>query len=139
MMMMYFYHKFIPHFVDIAAPLNAIRKKEVKFTLDRTQQEAFDALKRAISYPHVLKVSDFSQTDVSYLVLGRVLLQRSNGNVLPIAYANRILTSQERRASSTYELECLTVLFGTDKFCKSIDHQDLVLETDNKALFWLLS
>jgi hypothetical protein len=43
--MVNFYHKFIPHFADIAAPLNALRKKGAKFTSGKSQQEAFDFLK----------------------------------------------------------------------------------------------
>jgi hypothetical protein len=38
-----------------------------------------------------------------------------------------------------YELECLAVLFGTEKFRKYIEHQKFILETDNRALSWLLS
>jgi hypothetical protein len=49
------------------------------------------------------------------------------------------LSAQERKASSTYELECLAVLFGTEKFRKHIELQDFILETDNQALSWLLS
>jgi len=50
-----------------------------------------------------------------------------------------MLSSQERKASSTYELECLVVLFGTKKFRKYIKHQEFILEMDNLALPWLLS
>jgi hypothetical protein len=137
--MVNFYHKFIPHFADIAATLNALRKKCVKFTWERPQQEAFDMLKRAIAHPPVLQMADFSQkfilqTDASGLALGAVLLQEKNRDRLSIAYASRTLTAQERKASSTYELECLALLFGTDKFRKYIEHQDFILETDNQAL-----
>jgi hypothetical protein len=76
---------------------------------------------------------------VGGLALGAVLLQESDGVRLPIAYASRTLSPQERKASSTYELECLAVLFGTDKFRKYIEHQEFLLETDNQALSWLLS
>ena len=33
----------------------------------------------------------------------------------------------------------MAVLFGTEKFRKYIEHQELILETDNQALSWLLS
>jgi hypothetical protein len=52
---------------------------------------------------------------------------------------SRTLSAQERKASSVSELECLAILFGTDKFRKYIEHQEFVLETDNQALLWLLS
>jgi hypothetical protein len=56
--MVNFYHKFIPYFADIAAPLNALRKKGVKFTWERPQQEAFNVLKRAIAYPPALQMGN---------------------------------------------------------------------------------
>jgi hypothetical protein len=43
--MVNFYHKFIPRPGDVAAPLNALRKKGVKFVWGKKQQEAFEALK----------------------------------------------------------------------------------------------
>lgn len=142
--MINYYHKFIPHFADIAFPLNMLRKKGVKYFWNTPQQKAFDILKEAISKPPVLKMADFSQrfilqTDASGQALGAVLSQEDAGVRRPIAYASRTLTAQERKASSTYELECLAILFGTDKFRKYIEHQEFTLETDNQALSWLLA
>ena len=96
-------------------------------------------MKRAISQPPVLGMANFSekfilQTDASGVALGAVLCQECNGIRWPIAYASRTLSAQERKASCTYELECLAVLFGTEKFRKYIKHQEFILETDNQAL-----
>jgi hypothetical protein len=142
--MVNFYHKFIPRLAEVAAPLNALHKKGVKFTWAKQQQEAFDTLKRAIAQPPVLRMADFGkqfivQTDASGVALGAVLSQEIDGVRLPIAYASRMLTAQERKAVSVYELECLAVLFGMEKFRKYIEHQEFILETDNQALSWLLS
>jgi hypothetical protein len=142
--MVNFYHKFIPRLAEVAAPLNAFRKKCVKFTWGKDQQEAFEILKRASAQPPVLRMADFGkqfivQTDASGVALGAVLSQEIDGVRLRIAYASRTLTAQERKASSMYELECLAVLFGTEKFRKYIEHQEFILETDNQALSWLLS
>ena len=101
-------------------------------------------MKRTISQPPVLGMANFSEkfilhTDASGVALGAVLSQEHNGVQQPIAYASRTLSAQEHKASCTYELECLAVLFGTEKFHKYIEHQDFMLETDNQALSWLLS
>jgi hypothetical protein len=48
------------------------------------------------------------------------------------------LTAHERKSSSIYELECLAVLFGIDKFRKYLKHQEFILEMGNWALSWLL-
>jgi hypothetical protein len=60
-----FYHKFIPRLVDVAAPLNFVRKKGVKFAWGQKQQEAFEALKQDISQPPVLRMADFSEKFIS--------------------------------------------------------------------------
>jgi len=88
-----FYHKFIPHFADVAAPLNALRKKGVKFKWDTPQQDAFDTLKKLISQPPVLRMADFSkqfilQTDASGVALEAVLSQEIDGVRQPAAYAS---------------------------------------------------
>jgi hypothetical protein len=139
-----FYHKFIPHLADVAAPLNALRKNGVKFVWGKEQQTAIDKLKEAISQPPVLRMADFSkpfvlQTDASGVALGAVLSQDVDGFRQPIAYASRTLSVQDRKASSIYELECLAVLFGMDKFRPYLEHTEFLLETDNQALSWLLS
>jgi len=66
-------------------------------------------------------MADFSkqftlQTDASGVALGAVLSQEIDGVRQPVAYASRTLSHQERKASSIYELGCLAVLFGTEKF-----------------------
>jgi hypothetical protein len=142
--MVNFYHKFIPNLADIAGPLNALRKKDVKFKWGSEQHRAFDLLKETVSNPPVLRMADFSadfvlQTDASAVALGAVLLQEVEGVRQPIAYASPTLSAQERRTSSAYELECLAVLFGMEKFRKCVEHQEFLLETDNQALSWLLA
>ena len=88
-------------------------------------------------------MADFSkefilQTDASSVAVGAVLLQEHQGVRLPVAYASRTLSVQERRVLSAYELECLAV-FGFDKFRKYLEHQEFLLETNNQALSWLLA
>jgi hypothetical protein len=106
-----------------------------------TESYAFEALKSAIAQPPVLCMADFSkkfilQTDASGVALGAVLLQEIQSVRQPVAYASRTLNAQERKVSSIYELECLAVVFGTDKFLKYLEHREFVLETDNQALSW---
>jgi hypothetical protein len=56
-----FYRKLIPRLAEVAAPLNALRKKGVKFTWGKDQQEAFEIIKRAIAQPPVLRMADFGK------------------------------------------------------------------------------
>jgi hypothetical protein len=89
-------------------------------------------------------MADFSktfilQTDASGVALGAVLSQEVDSCRQPIACASRTLTAQERKASSAYEIECLAVLFGIEKFRQYLEDAGFLLETDNQALSWLLS
>jgi hypothetical protein len=141
--MVNFFHKFIPQFAERAAPLNLLRKKGVKFVWGPAQQRAFEDLKLAIINPPVLCMADFSrkfilQTDACSSAVAAVLLQDFDGDRQPIAYASRTLSQQERKFSA-YELECLAVLFGLEKFRPYVEHVEFDLETDNQALMWCLS
>lgn len=142
--MVNFYRKFIPNISEIALPLNELRRKGVKFVWGEAQQKAFSALKEAIMQPPVLRMPDFSrpfilQTDASSMALGAVISQEFDGQRQPIAFASRTLTHAEKKASSIYELECLAVVFGVDKFRRYLEHAHFLLETDNQALSWLLA
>jgi hypothetical protein len=126
--MVNFYHKFIPNLADLAAPLNILRKKGAHFKWGPKQQKSFEELNQTIRQPPVLRMADFNnkfilQTDVSGVALGAVLSQETDGVRQPIAYVSRTLSAQEQKASSIYELECLAVLFGTDKFIKYLDKE----------------
>jgi hypothetical protein len=137
--MVNYYHKFIPHLAEVAAPLNALRKNGVSFVWGEAQKEAFEALKRAISQPPVFLMANVSekfilQTCASGVALGSVLSEERDGVRQPIAYASRTLSPQERKVSSIYELECLAMLFGNENFRKYLEHQEFILETDNQAL-----
>jgi hypothetical protein len=76
----------------MAAPLNALLRKEKKFDWGKSEQEAFDNLKNALtSYP-VPRQPDFSKefwlyTDASGYCLGAVLAQKDeNGKDFACAY-----------------------------------------------------
>ncbi|KAJ4437576.1 hypothetical protein ANN_17721 [Periplaneta americana] len=101
--------KFIPKFSELAAPLNRLRKKGVKFCWDQEQEVAFLALKQAIASPSVLAMADFLKnfvllTDACGSAVAAVLLQDFEGHLRAVAYASRTLTDQERKFS-VYELE----------------------------------
>lgn len=137
-----FYHKFIPDLATIAAPLNALRKKDVKFIWSTECQQAFDKLKMIITQPPVLKIADFNrrfvlETDASSVGIGCVLSQDYDGTLAPIAFASRTLSTLERKYSA-YEKEALAVLFGIEKFRYFLEHTKFTLHTDNSALQWVL-
>jgi len=139
-----FYRRFIPNIAELASPLNELRKKNVKFIWGEAQQKSFESLKEAIMQPPVLAMPDFEkdfvlQTDAFSQAVAAVLSQEVDGVRQPIAYASRTLSPCEKKSSSVYELECLAVVFGINKFRRFLEHKEFLLETDNQALSWLLA
>ena len=79
----------------------------------------------------MLKIPDFGKefvlvTDASELAISAVLHQRVSGSLAPISYYSRLLTEAERRYS-TYEKECLTVIYGCEKCRTYLEHREFEL------------
>jgi hypothetical protein len=75
-------------------------------------------LKQALCEAPVLQFSDFDKdfvlmTDASDLAISAVLHQRMGDGLTPISYYSRLLTEAGRKYS-TYEKECLAVVFGCE-------------------------
>jgi len=102
--------------------MHALKRKEAKFIWAQEHQSAFESLKQALSEAPVLQVPEFEKefvlvTDASDLAIFAVLKQRVGEDLEPVSYYSRLLSPAERRYS-TYEKECLAVLFGCEK-CRS--------------------
>jgi hypothetical protein len=87
-------------------------------------------------------VPDFGRTfvlvtDASDLAVSAILQQRVNGSLAPVSYYRRLLSGAERKFS-TYEKECLVVIFGCEKCRTYLEHKEFELRCDNLALCWLL-
>jgi len=68
----------------------------------------------------VLQIPDFSTefvlvTDASNIAVSAVLHQRLGGELALISYDSQLLTGAEKRYS-TYEKECLTIIFSCEKY-----------------------
>lgn len=77
--------------------------------------------------PPVLRMPDFSnrfvlQTNASSVAIGAVFSQEIYGTRQLVGYASRALSPAEKKASTVYELECLEVVFGMDKFLQYLEH-----------------
>lgn len=138
-----YYAKFIPEYAKIAAPLNELRKKNVKFYWSKECDVAFKKLKESIASPPVLRMANFNeefilQTDASRNAIAAVLMQKADGILQPVSYASRKLSQAEQKYS-IYELEGLAVVFGFEKFNLYLAHRKFILQTDNSALSWVLN
>ncbi|KAG7669555.1 hypothetical protein KSW81_007707 [Nannochloris sp. 'desiccata'] len=97
-----FYRHFIKHYAHIAAPLNELTKKSLRFLWTPLHTHAFEELKKSVTSSPVLQVYDASKqcvvcTDASNVAVGAVLLQvgESTEALRPVAFFSRKLRGAE--------------------------------------------
>ena len=78
------------------------------------------------------------QTDASYVGLSGCLTVYRNGEELPVAFYSRQLKPAETRYTVS-EIECLAALEAIRYFLIYLDGHTFTLETDHRALEYLLS
>lgn len=110
-----YYRKFVTSYTRIVLPLTEQLKKD-KFGWHPEIEQAFAALKRAMTEVLVLAMPDFSQhliieTDALGFGLGAVLLQ----DQWLVAYYSHTLGPQAR-LKSIYEKELMAILFTVTKW-----------------------
>ena len=135
-----FYHRFVPRFADIAAPLSKLTGNQTVFKWEDEHEKAFNALKQSLSSPPVIaypKQGDAFTltTDASDVGLGAVL-STTSGSV--VEHASRALTQEERKYA-TIEKECLAIVWAIRKFRHYLIGAPFVIQTDHKPLEWLES
>ncbi|ROT84118.1 hypothetical protein C7M84_022694 [Penaeus vannamei] len=111
-----FYRPFIKDYGRIAAPLTYLLKKDVPWRWDEEQVKAFTKLKNCLSLAPVLAFPKFDlpfilHTDASNVGLGAVLMQEHKGNLRPVGFASRVLTSAEKNYSVT-DREMLAIVWA---------------------------
>lgn len=137
------YRRFIPQFADTAKPLSQLTKKNAIWEWAKAQEDAFQALKEALTSAPVLRQADPSQpyilrTDASAYAIGAALLQGEGVEERPIEYASRLLTPPERNYSTT-EREALAVVWAVNKFRGYVEETSTIVITDHQPLKWLMT
>ncbi|KAF4514208.1 UNVERIFIED_CONTAM: hypothetical protein B566_EDAN019430, partial [Ephemera danica] len=133
-----FYRCYVKDFSLIAKPLTKLLRKNQSFLWLEKQQEAFNKLKYIMTHELILTLPDMDKEfvlscDASGLGLGAVLQQEGEHGLRPIAFASRTLRPNET-AFCISELECLSVVWATQKFMPFIECSHFKVETDHKAL-----
>lgn len=131
-----YYRRFVRNYGLLAKPLTQILKKKM-FQWSNTAQQAFDALKLAMSTTPVLALPDFTkpftvETDACDDGIGAVLLQ----NAQPIAFLSKAL-GQTHKAMSIYEKEFLALIMAVERWRSYLQLQEFVIITDHKSLAYL--
>ena len=138
-----YYRKFIKDFSKIAEPLNHLTKSDVVYAWADKEQEAFEALKRALSTAPVLQLPNPTlpytvTTDASDLAIGAVLSQNDEIGERPVAYMSKTLNSTQRRYA-TYDKEMLAVLEALRIWKPYLASKPFTIVTDHAPLQYLQS
>ncbi|UYV83466.1 K02A2.6-like [Cordylochernes scorpioides] len=136
------YHKFIPHYAQIRAPLNTLLQKNSPWQWNQEQEQSFQTLKNALMTKPILQLYDPQKpvhifTDSSMLGVGAILKQPDKQGILhPVAYFSRKLHKYERNYAAT-ELETLAIIAAIQRFHPYIHNIHFTLHTDHMPLKWL--
>ena len=137
-----YYRRFIPDFSKVAKPLTMLSEKDVGFSWQEPQQEAFDLLKRLLTSAPVLAYPKEGcpyvlDTDASDVGIGAVLSQVQHGEERVIAYASKTLDRAQRNYCVTRR-ELLAIVYFVRYFHHYLYGAPFLVRTDHAALYWLL-
>ena len=136
--------KFVPHLADMTKPLWDLLSKKNSWSWESPQQEAFQAVKQALTESPILALYDPSlettvTADASSYGLGTVLRQKqADGITRPVAYVSRSMTPTEERYAQI-EKEALALTWACERFSDYLIGLHFCVETDHKPLVPLFS
>lgn len=132
--------KFIQDLSEIAMPLRQVCKKNVQFTWQQPQREAFDKIKQVVANAPTLAYYDpeadvVVTADSSAHSLGAALLQGDR----PVEFAAKSLSESQQRYSQI-EKELLAITFACRRFKYYLwGRATVTVETDHRPLLGLFT
>jgi len=139
-----YYRIYVQDFSIIAHFLYALLKKDVAWTWSDEAQETFNTLKEKLSEFPILRRLDFNKvfilhTNWSAFGIGAILGQLDEeSKEYVIAYASRSNNKAESNYSS-YEGECLAVVWAVIHFRPYFYGTNFTLYTDHQPIKWLMT
>ncbi len=136
-----YYRNYVRGYSRLDVPLFELIRKDVAFMWDLGCQCAFEALKGALVAAPVLIRPDFKKSfcldvDWSPKGVGAILSQKEGRMERVVAYANKGLTSAQRKFHPM-EGECYALIWGIMHFRQYLHRNHFVLRIDHKPLEWL--
>ena len=130
--------KFVPNLSEVSAPLRELLEKNVAWSFDTPQQQAFQELKLLITNSPVLEYFDPKlpikvSSDANKSGLGATLEQKHGENWFPVAFASRSMTPAETNYAQI-EKEILSIVFACERFNDFLYGQRFTVENDHKPL-----
>ena len=136
------YGRYLPNLSSVLAPLHKLLVKYSKWQWGKDQQISFVKAKSLLQFDTVLVHYDPRKPivvtcDASPYGVGAVLQHTmSDGNLRPVAFASRSLSSPERNYSQL-DREGLAMIFGVKHFHQYLLGQHFTIHTDHKPLLGL--
>ena len=134
--------KFIPNLSQLCHPLRLLLKKNTKFIWNTEHDTHFQAIKDKVA--NTLENTHYNshletriKCDASRAGLGAALEQRSPSGWHTVAFASRLLNSNEERYSIN-ELELLGVVWSVEYFKYYLFGKSLTIITDHRALLSIM-
>ena len=130
--------RFIPNLSVRTTALRSLLVKGNDWQWHAEHEAAWNGIKETLSKHPVLQYYDESKalkvsTDASKDGIGAVLLQETDGEWMPVAYASRSMTAAERNYAQI-EKEQLGVVFACERFHVYIYGRSVIVETDHNPL-----
>jgi hypothetical protein len=135
-----FYRRFIRNCSRISRPLTKITGN-IPFTWTSVEQEAFDALRIAVTSAPVLRAFDpdlptFVTTDASGYAIGAVLEQKTSDSCRPVAYFSRTMSPAEQNYHPQ-EQELLAIIESLRHWRAYLHGRPFIVNTDHESLKYL--
>jgi hypothetical protein len=133
-----YYRRFLPHYADIAACLNNLLRKGVKFCWTEDAEVAYLDLKSRLASRPILRSPDFSipfslAVDASNVAIGANLFQVIDDVEHPICYFSKKLDVHQQRYS-TIEKEALALVLAVRNFSVYFGSQLVTVFSDHSPL-----
>ncbi|KAK7884629.1 hypothetical protein WMY93_027752 [Mugilogobius chulae] len=138
-----YYRRFVRGFSCIAAPLFTLQRKDCDFVWTPECDQAFSALKKALTESPILTPPDTNlpfvmDTDASDVGMGAVLSQLRPEGEKVVAYFSKTFNKAERRYCVTRR-ELLAIVRAIGHFRYYLCGLPFTIRTDHSALQWLMS
>ncbi|CAM6101666.1 unnamed protein product [Calypogeia fissa] len=137
-----YYRRYVKGFSQIMKPLTSLLKVDQELHWGEKQERAFQELKAQLTSAFILRRPVRGRpyqlhTDWSMLGLRAMLTQQDEQNEFVVAFASRSNNAAKSRYSS-YEGECLTVMWALAHFQCYLFGTPFTLVTDHQPLKWLM-
>jgi RNase H-like domain found in reverse transcriptase len=136
-----YYRGFIRGYSQVISPLTDLLRKDAEFVIGEKELQSIASAKSLLcesaGLTHFTPGTPIRvETDASLKGLGCALFIQKQGKFMPVAFASRKLSNNEKNWPSTH-LELLGLVYATQKFRHYLFETEFEFLVDNSPLQWL--